>query len=572
VILAQPWPLQVIIDSVLGGQSPPRWIETPLGPLSPTALLGAATALMIGAVLVGQALGLAQNYCSQLLGQRLVLRLRCDLYAKLQRLSLKFHDHASVGDLIFRITGDATGLQNIVTYGFVPLAIQLITAVAISTTIFLLDVRLGLVSLSIVPLLVVWTVWFSEHVRKRSRGLALAESGLYTTASEVLNAIRLVKSFTMEEAEIERFARHARSSQEHYVRVMTLSSFGSLVTESLAGIATAAVVFLGARAVLGGSLSVGELLVFVAYLRALYGPITQVAGSALVVQRSAASIERVVQILDEEEEQRRPAVAKPGRVAGATTYRNVSLTYDGTRPVLRDVDLDIAAGERVAFVGRSGAGKTTLVSLLLRFYRPQSGRILLDGTDIETLDLAWLRKQIALVLQEPIIFSGSLAENVAYGRPGANRAAIIEASRAAGLHDFIAELPDGYDTEVGERGVRLSGGQRQRLSIARAFLKDAPILILDEPTSNLDATTEQAIFQSLDRLAKGRTSLVISHRLTTAQRADRIVVVAEGRVVEQGTHAALLAAGGAYARLYADQALGDPKGAASRELRGAGIG
>ncbi|MGH7312204.1 MAG: ABC transporter ATP-binding protein, partial [Candidatus Rokuibacteriota bacterium] len=481
----------------------------------------------------------------------------------LQRLSLAFHDRASVGDLIYRLTGDAAGLQNIVTYGFVPLAIQLIASVAITGTVFMLDVRLGLVALSIVPVLIAWTIWFSERVRRRSHGLATAESGLYTTASEALGAIRAVKSFAMEDVEVRRFESHARSSQRAYVQVMTLSSLGGLVTEAVAGLGTAAVVFLGAWAVLQGTMTVGELLVFVAYLQALYGPVTQLAGSALIIQRSAASIERVVHIFDQEDEHASPGRRRLRRVTGRLAYDHMSASYDQRQPVLRDVTLKIEPGERVAFVGRSGAGKTTVVSLLLRFYRPVSGRILLDGVDIETLDLMWLRRQIALVLQEPIIFSGTLGENIAYGRPEATEADIVAASQAAGLHDFVLELPDGYNTDVGERGVRLSGGQRQRLSIARAFLKDAPILILDEPTSNLDATTEHHIFASLDRLARARTTLVISHRLATVQRADRIVVLAQGRTVEQGTHEALLAKGGAYARLYRDQMSDRPSAGAT---------
>jgi ATP-binding cassette subfamily B protein/subfamily B ATP-binding cassette protein MsbA len=554
--LARPWPMQVVIDSVLGDHPTPGWLTALAGPLERGALLATAMALMIAALLAGQGLALGQQYVSELLGQRMVLRLRCDLFAKLQRLSLRFHDHATVGDLIYRLTGDAGALQDIVTYGFVPLTIQFITAITITATVFVLEPRLGLVALSIVPLLIAWTLWSSERLRRRAHGLAHAESGLYTTAGEVLGAMRAVKSFAMEEAEIERFARHARSSQQAYVRVMTFSSLGGVVTEGLAGLATVAVVFLGAHAVLDGALTVGELLVFVAYVGALYGPVTQLAASGMVIQRSAASIERVVQILDEEEEHRRGGL-RPAAVTGRIVYEGVSAAYVEGRPVLEGVDLDIAPGERVAFVGRSGAGKTTLVSLLLRFYRLRRGRILLDGRDIETLDLDWLRRQISLVLQEPIIFSGTLRENIAYGRPDATEADIAAASRAAGLHEFVADLPQGYETPVGERGVRLSGGQRQRLSIARAFLKDAPILILDEPTSNLDATTEHQVFASLDRLARGRTTLVISHRLGTARRADRIVVVADGRVVEQGTHAALLRAGGAYARLCRDQIAGD---------------
>jgi ABC-type multidrug transport system fused ATPase/permease subunit len=551
--LARPWPLQVIVDSVLGGRPAPSWLTTSFGALSPRDVLVAATGLMVATLLASVTLTLAQQHLSQSIGQRMVLRLRCDLYAKLQRLSLKFHDHASVGDLIYRITGDAAALQDIVIYGFVPLAIQLITAVAITGTIFFFDPRLGWLALSIVPFMFAWTAWFSERVRRRSRTLAHAESLLYTTVSEALGAIRAVKSHSMEAAEAARFRRHAESSQNAYVRVMTWSTVGGLVTEGLAGVGTAAVVFVGALAVMERELTVGQLLVFVAYLQSLYGPITQLAGSAMVVQRSAASIERVVEIFDQEDEHERSGRARLVTVAGEVTYEHVSMAYDPGRPVLSDVSFTVARGERVALVGRSGAGKTSLVSLLLRFYRPQAGRVLLDGTDIGTMDLEWLRRQIAIVLQEPIIFSTSLAENVAYGRPDATRAEVVSASAAAGLHEFVDGLPDGYDTLVGERGVRLSGGERQRLSIARAFLKDAPILILDEPTSNLDATTEQHVFASLERLAHGRTTLVISHRLATARRADRIVVLNDGQIVEEGTHEGLVSAGRAYARLLRDQ-------------------
>ncbi len=553
LILARPWPLQVIVDSVLGSRPAPAWITRPLGRLTPDGLLVVAVLLMAGAIVLTQALTLGQQYASQLLGQRMVFRLRCDLYAKLQRLSLAFHDRASVGDLIHRVTGDAPALQNVVTYGFVPLGIQLVTATVLAGTVFVLDARLGVVALAIVPLLIVWTVWFSERVRRRTRGLAVAESSIYSTVSETLGGIRAVKSFAMEEAEARRFEQHARSSQQAYVQVMTLGSLGSQVTEVLAGLATALVVLVGARAVLAESMSVGELLVFVAYLQSLYSPVTQLAASAMVIQRSAASIERVVQIFEQEDEHAGPGQLRLRTVIGRLSYQGVSAAYDARQPVLHDVNLEVEAGERVAFVGRSGAGKTTLVGLLLRFYRPAAGHIFLDGADIAALDLTWLRRQIALVLQEPIIFSGTLRENIAYGRPGATEVDVTAASQAAGLHDFVVTLPDAYETPVGERGVRLSGGQRQRLSIARAFLKDAPILILDEPTSSVDATTEHQIFASLDRLARGRTTLVISHRLATVRRADRIVVLGGGRVVEHGTHATLLARGGAYAGLYADQ-------------------
>jgi ABC-type multidrug transport system fused ATPase/permease subunit len=556
--LCQPWPMQVIVDSVLGGARPPEWIGVFSGEQSTVAILAIAVTLMIAALVLRQLTAMGQGYFSQLFGQRMVFTLRCDLYAKLQRLTLRFHDHNTVGDLMYRITEDAPALQDVVIYGFVPLTIELITAVAIVGASFLLDVRLGFAAVAIVPLLIVWTIWFSERVRHLSRSLASAESSLCASVNETLGSIRAVKSFAVEDLELERFQTRARLSQDAYIRVVTLSSAGGLVTEAIAGIGSAAVVFLGALAVLNGDLTVGQLLVFLAYVHSLYGPITQLAGSALVIQRSSASIERVLEIFDQEDEHTNGGSLKLGQVTGHLVYEDVKFGYDSNRLVIRDVSFEVRPEETVAFVGPSGTGKTTLLSLLLRFYQSRSGRILLDGIDITTLDLQWLRRQISLVLQDPIIFSCSLRENIAYGRPRASQAEIMAASQAAGLHDFIMELPDRYDSCVGERGVRLSGGQRQRLSIARAFLKDAPILMLDEPTSNLDATTEQHIFQAIRRLARGRTTLFIAHRLATAKRADRIVVLDAGRIVEQGTHAELLSAGGVYAQLCRDQGLGPP--------------
>jgi len=554
VTLARPWPMQIIVDSVLGSRPAPAWLTQAAGPLPPARLLGVSVGLMVAALLAGQLLALAQEYTAQLLGQRLVLKLRCDLYAKLQRLSLKFHEHSTVGDLLYRITADAAALQNVITYGFVTLAIQALTALAIAGTILAFDVRLGLTALAVVPLLALGMGWFSNRVRTRTSNLAQAESNLYATASETLGSIRAVKSFTMEESELERFAHHARSSQEAYVGVTTLSKLGGLVTEALAGLATALVIYLGARAVLHGQLTVGELLVFVAYMAALYGPVAYLAGSAMVIQRSSVSIERVLEILDQGDE-RGHGRNEPGQIAGRIAFENVSFSHDGERLAVKDVTFAVASGEMVALVGRAGAGKTTLLSLLLRFYPPRAGRILLDGADLADLDLRWLRRQIALVPQEPILFSTTIAENIAYGRPGASREEVMAAAQAAGLHDFIRGQSAGYDSRVGERGMLLSGGQRQMLSIARAFLKDAPILILDEPTSNLDGMSERHVFESLGRLAAGRTVLVIAHRLTTARRADRILVVEAGRIAEVGSHAELLARGGIYAELCRDQLL-----------------
>lgn len=562
--LAQPWPLQVIVDSVLGDRPAPVWIRW-VG-AGDRRLLWWAAAAMFLIVSLTQAAALVQEYFSQVLGQRMVLSLRCVLYEKLQRLSLSFHDNRTVGDLIFRVTGDAEALQHIVTYGFVPLIVQLLTAVALTTAIFLLDPTLGLVALLAIPVLAGWTAWSSGRVRHRARHFAIAESSLYSTVSEVLNSIRAVKSETAEQLEVARFETRARASQSEYIRVMAMSTLGNLGTRLFAELAVIAVVVFGALAVLRREQTVGDLLVFIAYLRALQSPVIEAAASAIVLQRSAASIERVVEILDEPDEltpdERRPMVEKGGielpAVVGNVTFRNVWASYDGRARVLEDINLDIRAGEMVALVGPSGAGKTTLASLLLRFYAPTGGQVLLDGVDVADLDLGWLRRNVSLVLQEPIIFSSSLAENIAYGRPDATREQVEQAATAAGLDEMIDDLPDGLDTEVGERGVRLSGGQRQRLSIARAFLKDARVIVLDEPTSNLDASTERHVFASLDRLARNRTTIVIAHRLATVQRADRIVVLDRGRIVEVGTHSGLHRRGGVYSRLLRDQVI-DPR-------------
>jgi ABC-type multidrug transport system fused ATPase/permease subunit len=555
VTLAQPWPLKVIVDSVLGNRPAPALITSVTGPLNHRSLLWVTALLLLVIVVTLQLLGLATQYLSQLLGQRLVLQLRCRLWSRLQRLSLTFHDNNSTGDLIYRVTGDAAALQDVVTYGFVPLAVQLLTVVAISVAIFTLDFQLGLIAVASLPVLVVWTIWSSGRVKRQSRGLARADSRLYTTVSEVLGSVRAVKAQAAEDLEIDRFQTRARASQDEYVRVMAMSTVSEMGTSVLAELGVAAVVVVGAFAVLRGRLTVGDLLVFVAYLRSLYGPVAQVAGSAMVLQRSGASIERVIEVLDHPEERVVSGSDALRRIEGRIRFDGVTFAYGDRGSALANLDLEIAPGEMVALVGRSGAGKTTLASLLLRFYVPQTGRILLDGVDAATFDLSWLRRQVALVLQDPIIFSASLAENVAYGRPEANRHQIEEAARAAGMHEFIAGLPDGYDTQVGERGVRLSGGQRQRLSIARAFLKDAPIVVLDEPTSSLDATTERHIFESLERLAHGRTTVVIAHRLATARRADRIVVLEDGGIAEQGTHAQLMRRRASYRRLHDDQAV-----------------
>jgi ATP-binding cassette subfamily B protein len=550
--LLQPWPLKLVVDAVLGSQ-PPLPV---LAALSRPARLGVlAAAVVVLQLIVGTLTMLGSNL---VIGAalRMVFRLRCALFEHLQRLSLAFHDATRVGDSLYRVAWDTYAVQTLLNNAIVPATTAALTLAGIAVVMGMLDWRVTVAALAVAVPLVALIRRLDRPMTRHSMRVHERESDVSSRVQETLTAIRAVQAFTREQLERERFERQAAESLHASVRLTRLQTGSQMVVSLLMAAGTAAVIWLAGLRALRGALTPGDVVLLAAYVVMLYKPLETLAYTAVAVQGAVAGARRVLTLLDVQPEvvDAPGAVALPGRAWGRLVFERVSFAYRPGEPALREVSLDLRPGETVAIVGASGAGKTTLASLVIRFYDPQGGRITLDGYDLRTLTLRSLRENVALVLQDPILFGGSVRENIAYGRPDASAEDVENAARAANAHEFITALPQGYDTPVGERGATLSGGQRQRLAIARAFVKDAPVLILDEPTSALDADSERAVLDALARLMKGRTTLIIAHRLSTIRSAHRIVVLGDGAVVEDGTHDELLARGAAYARLHGLQA------------------
>jgi ATP-binding cassette, subfamily B, bacterial len=549
--LLQPWPLKLVIDSVLGDTPPPAVLLPP----SRTALLAVLVVAMVALqLLVGALAMLGTNFVIRA-ALRMVFRLRCTVFEHLQKLSLAFHDTTKVGDSLYRVAWDTYAVQTLLNNAIVPATTATLTLIGIAVVMALRDWRVTVAALAIAVPLVMLIRRLDQPMTRYSLRVHERESDVSSRVQETLTAIRAVQAFARESFERERFERQAAASLHANLHLTLLQTGSQMVVSVLMAVGTAAVIWLAGRRALEGVLTPGDVVLLAAYLVMLYKPLETLAYTAVAVQGAAAGARRVLALLDVQPDVTDAADATPlpGRAAGRLAFERVTFAYGSGAPALHDVSLEVAPGEVVAIVGASGAGKSTLASLVVRFYDPQAGRITLDGHDLRALTLRSLRENVALVLQDPIVFGASLRENIAYGRPDATAEDVERAARAANAHEFIAALTEGYDTVVGERGVTLSGGQRQRVSIARAFVKDAPVLILDEPTSALDAENERAILDALARLMTGRTTLIIAHRLSTIRHADRIVVFQDGAVVEQGTHGALLERGSVYAHLHALQ-------------------
>ncbi|MHB8574691.1 MAG: ABC transporter ATP-binding protein, partial [Dehalococcoidia bacterium] len=562
--LLQPWPLKLVVDAVLGDRRAPTALSNLAGFVQhhspwPVDAKFALLFVLCGCVLAIQVLigllNVASTYVLVAAGLRMVFKLRCRTFDHLQRMSLSFHDRTAVGDSLYRVTWDTYCVQSLFNGGIVPAVTAIATLVGITVIMALLDPVVTVAALSIGAPLLLLIRRLDRPMTSRSLHVHERDSAISTRVQEALTGIRAVQAFGREDFESTRFRDHADASLRANLLLTVLQAGSQAAVGLLLAAGTALVVLIGATRAIHGHLTVGDVVLIVAYVAMLYKPLETLAYTAATLQGATAGARRVYGVLDTE-----PAVTDapdarelPHRAQGRVTFEEVSFGYLDDRKVLDDISLDVAPATTVALVGASGAGKTKLMSLLLRFYDTASGRVMLDGQDLRGLSLRSVRSNLALVLQEPILFSASLRENIAYGRPAATLEEIKAAARAADADRFIEALPAGYETQIGERGVMLSGGQRQRLSIARAFLKDAPVLIMDEPTSALDPETEQSLLRSLAALKQGRTTFIIAHRLSTIRDADRIAVLESGRLIEQGTHAELLDRASTYRRLYTMQ-------------------
>ena len=534
VSLLIPLPLKIAIDSVIGSHPLPTFLE----PMVPQAVTSSLTGMLVFVVILTMLIALLgglQRVASSLLrtytGERLTLAFRTKLFRHVQRLSVSYHDSRGTTDSTYRIQYDAPAVQWIAIQGFIPFIAAGLTLAGMIYIVALLDWQLALVAIAISPILYVGAQTFNPRLRNQWGHITRSDSSAFSVVQEALIALRVVKAFGQEEREQERFVRHSSESFLGRVRAAWSEGAFDLLIGITTAAGTAAVLFVGVRHVQTGSLTLGDLLLVMSYLQQLFGPLASLSDMTAHAQRSLASAERAFALLDEEPDVIETKNALPlSSASGRISFRDVCFAYNGDYPVLSDISFVIKPGARVGIMGMTGGGKSTLVSLLTRFNDPTRGQILLDGVDLRDYRLTDLRNQFGIVLQDSILFSTSIGENIGYARPDASQHEIIEAAKAAHAHEFITSLPDGYDTLVGERGMQLSGGQRQRIALARAFLKNAPILILDEPTSSIDVKTEREIIEVMERLSIGRTVFIIAHRLSTLKHCDLLIGIEHGRV------------------------------------------
>lgn len=542
--LLKPWPFKIIVDDFLRPRPEARGDWRTWVPLLCLALIAIQIAWGI--------MNWITNYIFVKIGLQALLKLRTDLYSHLQRLSLKFHDARRSADSSFRVAYDSQSIQTIYNKGFTNIFASIIALIGTFFVMLRLDWVLTLLSLAIVPLIVGAIYFFSRRIRSESTSIQEQESAVLVQAQEGLSSIRMVHAFGREDFEVMQFHQRAQQSLQANLKLTLTNVNSALVISTLMVIGTAAMYYVGTLHVLAGTLSLGSLLVFSAYLLMLYQPLESLTYTAWAMEGATAGAKRCFEVLERQDDVRdSPNAVDISSAKGAIEFQSVNFGYAESRIVLRDIDLSIAPNQIVGLVGGTGAGKSTLLSLVPRFYDPSMGFVTLDGRDVRQITKKSLRAQIAIVLQDTLLFSTTVRENIAYGRPEATEEEIIEAARRAQADEFIQQMPQGYGSLVGERGGHLSVGQRQRIGIARAFLKNAPILLLDEPTSALDPSTEAAIMETIKELMRGRTTLIATHRLATIHNLDQIIVLDHGRIIEQGRGPELLTQGGVYAKLYA---------------------
>ena len=558
--LLEPWPLKIVFDYVFGSKHAPDWLLAVVSVIGDGkfAMLNFAVLAVIVIAIFGALSSYLEKYLTTTVGQWVMHDLRRVLYSHIQKLSLSYHDQKRTGDVISRVTSDIDAVQSLISNVLLGMIVNVLTLVGMLLVMFYLNWEFTLIAMAVAPGLF-WVVFHYTHrIKQAARAVRRQEGEVVSVLEEVLSSIRVVKAFAREDYEQERFEKQSLESVERALKARTLKAKLSPLVEVIVACGTCLVLWWGARLVLTGALTSGDLLVFLLYLGKMYKPMRELSKMTDSISKASVGWERIREVLENETQVRDlPGARRAPRFKGNIEFDRVSFSYNAAEPVLTDVSLEIKAGQLAALVGPTGAGKTTIASLLPRFYDVTSGEIKIDGQDIRRFKIKSLREQISFVLQETLLFHAPVWQNIAYGKPDATRKEIVRAAQLANAEEFIERMADGYDTMVGERGVTLSGGQRQRITIARAIIRDSPILVLDEPSSGLDPEAEQLIFDALGNLMSGRTSIVIAHRLATVSRADVIFVIEQGRVVERGTHAELLERGGLYSKLHVLQFRGE---------------
>jgi ATP-binding cassette subfamily B protein len=570
--LFDPWPIKIVLDYALGSRAMPEWmtgvVQKTFGEGKPAIIAFAAIATVVVAA-VGAVASYTQNYLTTKVGQMVMLDLRQALYHHIQRLSLSFYDRAKIGDLISRVTTDVDAIQNFVSTALLGIVVNALTLVGMLAVMFYFNWRFTLIALSVAPILFLQVYTLTRRIKQATRAVRKKESEIVSVVAETLSSIRVVKAFAREDYEEKRLEKETLESIEMALRARSIKARLAPIVDVIVATGTCIVLWYGARLVLQGHLTAGALVVFLLYLGKMYKPMRDLSKMTDTVSKAVIGAERIRELTRMQDGVRDlPHARTAPSFRGRIEFDQVYFGYHDGQPVLKDISLRIEPGQYVALVGPTGAGKSSIISLIPRFYDPISGRVMIDAEDARNFTLRSLREQISFVLQETILFHAPIWQNIAYGKPEASRDEIIRAARLANAHEFIERAPEGYDTMVGERGVTLSGGQRQRIAIARAIIRNSPILILDEPTSGLDASSEKLVLEALGRLTEGKTVIVITHHLETIIKADVIFTLKDGLIVERGAHQQLLAKGGIYAHLYEDQFRDEEQNEITKSARG----